>query len=658
MAADPLTIALERGIRDPILSELSEADALAEANALLADGDRGEYSAWLLSRAIDIAAQFPENEMLQYYVGKLVEITGDHDAARLCWRGIVERFPNSFNIFPEYFRSIVKMAEPSVALEILESYRQTPIERTDPERAIMAARCLTIIGDVDTALATLDAVEDGGGYSSKIAAEKARLLRTSGRFDEALTLVDACEVAKREPGLAEDIERAARLFRNRDSNGPPSVAALAVLLEMTRERRRLSPRARHRAFPSGIVLIGGTLGGGGAERQLANTALGLTERSQAGDGPIGPISIFCRKLDRRRANDFYLSQLEAAGIRVADYLSAQPWGGDPTAGLSAEIGELVALLPPRMREGVTRLTEILRHEAPDVVQIWQDGMIFAAGLAALLANVPRIILNVRTMPPNKRTDRQKPEQKTLYLGLLAAKGVSLTANSRIAAKAYEEWLGLEENTVLTVANGVEPLAIDAPSDEIERWHVFDANTGSTGFVLGGIMRLDNNKRPLLWLEICNALLQNIPEARFILVGHGPLRAAAEEYARSTGIAERVLFVGRTSHVGFWLSKMDTLGLTSRHEGVPNVLIEAQLAGAPVITTAAGGAPEAVAPNRSNLVLPNADAPDMEAAARHLAMLARRTENGRSEKDETLKNWASNRFSMSHMIDRTLDIFSA
>ena len=43
-------------------------------------------------------------------------------------------------------------------------------------------------------------------------------------------------------------------------------------------------------------------------------------------------------------------------------------------------------------------------------------------------------------------------------------------------------------------------------------------------------------------------------------------------------------------------------LLSAHEGLPNALIEAQLAGVPVITTPAGGAPEALIAGRTGLVL--------------------------------------------------------
>lgn len=654
---DMLSDALARGALEPVVSRLTESEALAEAAALLEEANRGDYSRWLLSRAIDLTVQHPDSEALQWHVGKLMELTGDRDSARLCWRGIAERFPNSPNILPEYFRMTLEAFDPPVAMAILDSYERDGAARADPERAILIARCRVLSGEPERALATLDAVDGNTDYAPRIAVEKAKILRMSGQFDEALNLLKDGDTAAHDPALAKDIKRAATLFRGRHTHGPPSLAALEMVLENALERRSERPPARPESILGSIVLIGGTLGGGGAERQLANTALGLAERAKKSDSLHGPVSIFCRKLDRRRRNDFYLSRLEQANIRVADYLSAQPWGGDREVSAPADSARLIAALPDRMREGIIRLTDILRYESPEVVQIWQDGMIFAAGLAAVMADVPRIILNVRTMPPNARTDRQRPEQRTLYRGLLQAEGVSLTANSRIAARAYEDWLDLPQNSLFTVANGVAPLATDAPKAEQGVWRRFDRATGSEGFVLGGVMRFDDNKRPLLWLEICAALAERLPDARFVIAGHGPIRPAAEQFARAAGIADRTLFVGRTSHVGYWLNTMDALTLTSRHEGVPNALIEAQLAGLPVVTTPAGGAAEAVAPHPANRVLADAASPDVAEAADHLAKLAAQSDEDRKDAGKALKAWAADRFSMTAMVDRTIDIFA-
>ncbi|MGJ8536632.1 MAG: hypothetical protein ACSHW2_05725, partial [Parasphingopyxis sp.] len=467
--ADPLTEALDRGVLDSVAVALSEEEALTEAAALVEEADRGDYTPWLLSRAIDIAVQFPDNEQPQFYVGKLLNLSGDAESARLCWRSMIERFPSSYNIFPEYLRTILKVSGAAAAAQTLASHTAAAYPESDPANALLVARCLALLDHRDEALALLKKAEPSGKLAAEIAMEKARLLRMAGRFDEAVALLENSGSSAIDPEFARDMRLAARLFSGPHAAGPPSVAALDMLLKSAIERRRKRPPTRPGRMIGGVILIGGSLGGGGAERQLANTALGLSAHAEQGDLIHGPVSIFCRKLDRRRSNDFYLARLEKANIRVSDYLSAQPWGGSPERSMLAPSRELIALLPPRMREGVIRLTELLRYEAPDVVQIWQDGMIFAAGLAALMANVPRIILNVRTMPPNSRKDRQKPEQQTLYRGLLSAQGVTLTANSKVAACAYEEWLDLPSASVATVANGVAPLPQDAPEDERARW---------------------------------------------------------------------------------------------------------------------------------------------------------------------------------------------
>jgi Vi polysaccharide biosynthesis protein TviE len=71
----------------------------------------------------------------------------------------------------------------------------------------------------------------------------------------------------------------------------------------------------------------------------------------------------------------------------------------------------------------------------------------------------------------------------------------------------------------------------------------------------------------------------------------------------------LLFVGVSSSVGFWLSKMDLFMLLSKQEGLPNVVIEAQLSGVPVVITPAGGAPESLIPGVTGIVTGPDPSPD-------------------------------------------------
>ena len=81
------------------------------------------------------------------------------------------------------------------------------------------------------------------------------------------------------------------------------------------------------------------------------------------------------------------------------------------------------------------------------------------------------------------------------------------------------------------------------------------------------------------------------KVRFTMVGDGPLLNDSIEYAKMLGIDQYVDFKGYREDVVEILSSFDLFLLTSLIEGLPNVLIEAQAMGVPVVSTDAGGASE-------------------------------------------------------------------
>jgi glycosyltransferase involved in cell wall biosynthesis len=81
--------------------------------------------------------------------------------------------------------------------------------------------------------------------------------------------------------------------------------------------------------------------------------------------------------------------------------------------------------------------------------------------------------------------------------------------------------------------------------------------------------------------------------QLLIIGSGPMRAQLERLARDLNIAERVHFLGNRPHeeVALWMNAADVLGLTSRSEGMPNVVIEALASGLPVVATDVGACRE-------------------------------------------------------------------
>ena len=90
-----------------------------------------------------------------------------------------------------------------------------------------------------------------------------------------------------------------------------------------------------------------------------------------------------------------------------------------------------------------------------------------------------------------------------------------------------------------------------------------------------------------------SLTTSPPPRRLILIGDGPERARLEALARDLGIVNQVHFLGRRSReeVALWMNRADVLCLSSRSEGMPNVVLEARASGLPVVTTPAGAIPE-------------------------------------------------------------------
>ncbi len=134
----------------------------------------------------------------------------------------------------------------------------------------------------------------------------------------------------------------------------------------------------------------------------------------------------------------------------------------------------------------------------------------------------------------------------------------------------------------------------------------------------------------------------------MLVGDGDLRAEAQKRAEQLGILERILFVGASRDVGYWLQKMNVFILFSRYEGLPNVLIEAQMVGVPVISTPAGGSAECFIEGVSGFILDDAQTVNLDRACRYAEKLVNlwRSRTGICQQTQS---FLQERFTVEHMV---------
>lgn len=96
----------------------------------------------------------------------------------------------------------------------------------------------------------------------------------------------------------------------------------------------------------------------------------------------------------------------------------------------------------------------------------------------------------------------------------------------------------------------------------------------------------------------------VPDVDLVIAGDGPDRAKLEALALDLGLKDRVKFLGPVPHdqLSVLFRAADMLALTSRREGLANVLVEALACGTPVVTMDVEGAREAVDRPTAGLVV--------------------------------------------------------
>ena len=455
-------------------------------------------------------------------------------------------------------------------------------------------------------------------------------------------------------GMLESLMELLTRLEGRKPSADENCRMLAMKHAILHFRNR-SIRGRSSDSLGRLTLITGGLGPGGAERQLTRLAVEL-ERARKDTGAIGgipldrPVEVLVRSHGPEKQNDFYLGDLEAEGVELGQINDLDVIPPEQLGIEDAELLQLLNYLPPSPNFGVRRLTKHFVQSGTDTVSVWQDGACLFAGLAALIAGVPQIQLAIRGLPPSLRRHMFRPEYEVFYRAMAQIPGVTFVSNSLSAARAYTDWLDIPLERFGIVYNGVEPMHTEPCSSCEDQWAKFVEATPNATHTIGGVFRFDTDKQPLLWVRFAARYLRRHPDARMLLVGGGRLLEHAQRLAEELGIDKRILFVGRSQRVGYWMTKMDVLVLLSRYEGLPNVLIEAQYMGVHVVTTPAGGAGECLINGTTGHVLECAEKPDLENVVRLAHELAARDDKGQLFVEGAVgRTFLDSHFSIPHML---------
>jgi glycosyltransferase involved in cell wall biosynthesis len=334
-----------------------------------------------------------------------------------------------------------------------------------------------------------------------------------------------------------------------------------------------------------------------------------------------------------------LAYTDAAGVGGAEIslanlltvLADDPGVEVSVLGVSEEVVDRVA--PP----GVTAVVAPVRRHPrlmgrlrPDVVHAnlavpWSG----AVGIAAALALRRTRVLAVQQLPLRTVELDVWLRTRTLLRRLDAHVAVGAASSRRI-----EDFYALGRGSVRSIPNFVPDLPL--PERTTSR-------SSGTGFTIGSLGRLDRMKG----YDLLIPALADLPEVRLVIVGEGTQRAELQRLARDHGVADRLELPGWDPQPRKRFGEWDVFCLPSRSEGFPLSIVEAMLAGLPVVATRVGSVPEAVEHERTGLLVDKDDQQALVGALRRLRDPGRREELGRSGRKRAAANFTVDRMATAY-----------
>ncbi|WP_010443081.1 glycosyltransferase [Ruegeria conchae] len=358
------------------------------------------------------------------------------------------------------------------------------------------------------------------------------------------------------------------------------------------------PTQPYKAHAGRVLLYNHSLGIGGAERQVTHLIANLAQ---------DPLVSSLHMLTKEQPKNVYklpsgYSKLSNHQFDDMPVSLPDPWKDEPTLQSVASLSEAIGMR--WLRAALGTLYEL----RPEVVHI-RGGLHAELALAAVISGTPRVVVHFGSMTRGQQSSGSEIESLRERLSEYTIKlcagfpQVVLAANSRAAANDWAQATGLPDTRFTTIYNAIEPKELG-----FEELSPPNPDSGQQ-LTVGGVFRFSPVKDPLLWVSVAKRVNTAIPGTRFLMVGDGPLRKDIEKAIASAGLTDQFVLPGLVSEGLFdYLRQMDLFLMTTCTESLPNAVIEAQLAGLPVVAPDVGGINEAIADHdTARLTMRSADA---------------------------------------------------
>lgn len=294
-----------------------------------------------------------------------------------------------------------------------------------------------------------------------------------------------------------------------------------------------------------ILLLLSHLGGGGAEHVIVLLARGLSQ-------------------ERYEVHLALVGQTDKHGEFLPDWVSVHALGAGRARAAAFPLLRLIWRLRPQvMLSGATEVSFLVLMLRP----------LFPPKIAVLVRQNATVssVLAFGKLPRFARV---------LYR-LLYRNSDRVICQSQAMAKDLAHSAGIGEGQIVVLPNPVD-------LDGIRAAMMAPATRIGAGPRLLAIGRLSREKGFDLLLEAMPAVRERFPEVNLTIAGAGREEAALKSLCSELKLETAVQFAGYVENPYSFFSQATLFVLPSRHEGMPNALLEAAAAGLPLVATPASG----------------------------------------------------------------------
>ncbi len=162
--------------------------------------------------------------------------------------------------------------------------------------------------------------------------------------------------------------------------------------------------------------------------------------------------------------------------------------------------------------------------------------------------------------------------------------------------------GISQDKILTIPNAI---ALDRFTEPVAGGRKILASLFSTEpqFIIAAAGRLSPEKGFDVFIAAAARIAQERQDIGFVIFGDGPLRRELAKLISKKSLDDRFVLAGFQANLDAILPAADVFVISSFTEGLPVVLLEALLAGVPVVATAVGGIPEVIEDGTDGFLVP-------------------------------------------------------